>query len=148
MNVVRSPGKEICGSSHAGSLTDLSKCDSSPLTLDTLVNTRKNKRKLPDSDTELRHELMDFRNEMMGFLREFRKSHDEDMNRIRDNVSEIKNQVYSIKTITDSIIVEHNINKTKLDTLSASMEFHSKEQDDIKISFGKISSEIRHLLNM
>ncbi|XP_028158710.1 uncharacterized protein LOC114351631 [Ostrinia furnacalis] len=110
MNLVHSPNKK--GSSDAQ------------------VTQRKRKQHALDDD--LRNEMTEFRTESMSFLKDFRTAHDQDVKDMRSDLNEIKNDICSLRTDMHKMKEEHSNFKKELSSIVDSIEYQSKEQNDLK----------------
>ncbi|CAB3260638.1 unnamed protein product [Arctia plantaginis] len=138
MSVTRSPTKAAGAPSLTSSQPDLSKCEL-PV-IDNFVFTRK--RKQPDADVEVKEAIAELRKDMMSFLYEFKSSQKAEFQQVRSDVTDVKNQLESIKVANNDIIRDHNQFRKDLSSLTDSLDFHSKEQDDLKFRMN-IRSENR-----
>lgn len=124
-----------------GSHPNLSSFDST--LLDSQITQRK--RKQPISDDHVMSEMTEFRNEIMSFLKDFRKTHDLDVKEIRSDINVIKNQISSLKTDIDKLNEEHSNFKMELSSIVNSIDYHSKEQNDLKSSVNTIKRDLTQL---
>ncbi|CAK1546446.1 unnamed protein product [Leptosia nina] len=129
MSVTRSPPERA-----SGSLQDLR--DLSAVTSDSKCLHRK--RKQPDEDSRVTEQLTIFRQEMMDFFRDFKKSQDEYYSEIKQNVNEIKGEITHIKQINENLNLEvkslkenfENLKSTNI-TLTTKINSLEKELDSI-----------------
>ncbi|CAB3254343.1 unnamed protein product [Arctia plantaginis] len=128
MSVTRSPTKAAGAPSLTSSQPDLSKCEL-PV-IGNFVFTRK--RKQPDADVEVKEAIAELRKDMMSFLYEFKSSQKAEFQQVRSDVTDVKNQLESIKVANNDIIRDHNQFRKDLSSLTDSLDFQSKEQDDLK----------------
>lgn len=122
-----------------GSQPDLSKFDAS--LNEHHVTLRK--RKLPDSDSELKQVIFDFRSEMFNLLKDMRKSQSDELQNMRSDVSDIKNQLFSLRDANEKLICEQVQIKKDLSSLTESLDFHSKEQSELKTNIKAINMKIK-----
>ncbi|CAB3228004.1 unnamed protein product [Arctia plantaginis] len=137
MSVTRSPTKAAGAPSLTSSQPDLSKCEL-PV-IDNFVFTRK--RKQPDADVEVKEAIAELRKDMMSFLYEFKSSQKAEFQQVRSDVTDVKNQLESIKVANNDIIRDHNQFRKDLSSLTDSLDFQSKEQDDLKFRMNIITTK-------
>lgn len=134
--MIRSPAKASGQSTGAGSQPDLSKISMSSSNTDiTLQNMKENllnpalsrmpKRK-HDTDEigELRTEIREFREEMMGFLESLKTIQAENMKQMTREVASIKEQVNTISSCTDKLSQEQTTIKKSI------ADLENRQRDD------------------
>lgn len=134
MSVARTPDKHKAGSSYGGSQPDMSKLlDDSTITI--------RKRKQPDYENDLRHDLQDFRNEFKELFNNFATMQGEQTTTLRSDISLIMEQLSSIKSVNENIIHEHAHLRKEISEITESLNFHVKCHDDLKLRVDTISSD-------
>lgn len=102
-------------------------------------------RKNTDGNLEIKQVISDFKSEMLSFLHEFKKSQCEEMQLMRSDVADIKNQLLSIRDTNEKLISEHGQFKIELSSLKESLQFHSKEQDVLKSSVVTFDAKVKSM---
>ncbi|CAK1602584.1 unnamed protein product [Parnassius mnemosyne] len=161
MNVQRSPSVAKVG--LASCQPDLAKCDIE-VTQQRNTTLRGSKRKQPEETMKL--ELNDFRKEMMSFLTDFKTSQDENIKKIYEEISSLKEQLCDLKYISDSLSQDQvNIKDTlnaihsaqqataaTITEMQISLEFSSKRIDTLQelatSSEEKLKIQSREILEM
>ena len=143
MNPTNTPMEARSGPSYSGQ-PDLSKMRDTASTADLFVSLRK--RKQPDN-YDLRDDLKEFREEISELFSKFIASHEEQFHKLRQDVSDVKEQFSSIKTTCESICREHTTLKVEVADLTESLNFHIKEQTDLKSHLQDISTQVTKLSN-
>lgn len=77
------------------------------------------KRKTPEDD--LIRQFSDFKNEILGILKDFTKSQTESVNSIRNDISFIKEQLTDYRATTDRLISENNNIKLQIENLATNI---------------------------
>lgn len=141
--MLRSPSKTMEGRPTAGSHPDLSKlADFDAPPLGSLITKRK--RKQPDLDSESRQEFHELREDIRKLM-EICQSQSEEVHGMKTDVSDIKDQLISIKTTTETLIHEHNNFKAELVDLKESLNFHSQRQDDLNSRVDSIEKNVHRI---
>ncbi|CAG4968234.1 unnamed protein product [Parnassius apollo] len=141
MNPQKSPPAIKVGlvSSHS----DNAKCDTE-VTQQRNITLQRSKRKQPEE--AMKSELNDFRKEIMSFLTEFKTSQEENIKKIHDKVSSLKEQLSNLKQISDILSQDqvpikdtltsiHSAQQATTNTITemqASLEFSSKRIDTLQ----------------
>lgn len=102
MSVQRTPPRATLASaseSGSGSAPNLSTLSDGE-DLYTNINTRKRKQRTEESD--YKKDFMDFRMEMMNFLNNFSKTQTENLNQIKEQIADIKNEIKTVKISTEN----------------------------------------------
>lgn len=123
------------GSDSTGSKTNVSAFDDDHVTL----RIRKQK----DGDLEIKQVISDFKSEILSFLYDFKKTQSEELQQMRSDVADIKNQLLSLRETNEKLISEHGQFIKELSSLTESLEFHSKEQELLKSSVNTISVKVK-----
>lgn len=132
MSLLRSPNE-----GRGGSQPDLSKCSD-----DDYANAKpqKNirKRKVPMPEFDMKQEFESFRNEMKSFLSSFAEIQKEGTYKLQRDMTEIKEQLYTIKVSMDVVIEDQHKMKVELEQLKTlcNTNEHSikKLQTDVNMS--------------
>jgi hypothetical protein len=114
--------------SAGGSTPNLSTFDN-----EEFININSRKRKERSHDQEYKQDLQNFRTEIMSFLKDFGKTQTDNLFQINNHVSEIKDEVKSIKSVTESL--QHKVNEL------------SQELHGIKIEYSEAQEKITLLEN-
>ena len=133
MNVRHSPVKGVPQKISVGGSSS-SQPDLSKIALDSfepdLRNAGKRKRKTPEN--EFAHQFGEFKNEILGVLRESSQIQNDKINTIIDNTTSIVEQLHSIKTTTDYLITENNNCKSEIKTLKDVIKSNEEEIAELK----------------
>lgn len=137
MNLSRTPPKAtlISGSeSVSGSAPNLSTLSDEDLRDN--ITSRKRKERTEESD--YKKEFMDFRKEMMNFLTNFGKTQTENLNQIKEQILDIKNEIKTIKLSTENFSQQLKLTNTEMANIKAKT---TATEDKIK----KIETEISQI---
>lgn len=146
MSLIRSPSK------RSDSQPDLSRIDKTEFAVDPQITYRK--RKQPDSECGLQHEISQLRVEMMTFLKDFSVTQIASMNKVRDDIMcQLKEQLSELQSTSARIIEEQSQIKSELKNikksteadirfLQESMNFHSEKQEENNTKLQVIKSEV------
>lgn len=123
MSLLRSPNK--C---YGGSQPELSKLSDTGSMADKAQITFR-KRKEPEPDFLMKEEFNSLRNEMRSFLTSFSEVQNDSTNKLRQDMSEIKDQLNSIRASTDMVIEEQKCMKIEMEYLKS---LCATNEDNIK----------------
>lgn len=128
MSLIRSP-PGISG--HGGSQPDLSKLHS-----EMALSSQKafRKRKQPERETELMQEFAEMRTELLSILNKFTQTQNETLNGISKNISDIREEIKSLQSTTQTLILDQNYIKEQLNDFKkfeteANNKFENLESD-------------------
>lgn len=91
--------------------------------------TSRYKRKQPELELGIREEITEFRTEIMNFLKDFSLKQSENSNKLCQELTEVKNELISIKRTTETLNSEQSQIKTELEKLKTQ---NSKYENQIK----------------
>lgn len=83
------------------------------------ANITQRKRTYFDHQYDVKSELAGFKREIMSFFQEFSKSQKENFTQIHQNITEIKDEIKGVKTVSDSLVLEQNNIKQDLDNVKS-----------------------------
>lgn len=138
MSVQRSPTKknpEVKG----GSLTDLSK-----MQLEN-INTAQRKRKQPENDCDCQVEIQELRHEISHItklLETLIDKQDVTLENMKQNLTEIKDQICDIKQATTSLTAEQNDIRSELSKLNTQQNVSETKMQHIESNFEQITNKL------
>lgn len=115
--MIRSPTGSGPGGERSGSFPELSSAGLHTDGSDRPQIAFRNKRKQFDVDEQSKRELAEIRNqmsEMMSYLKSVNGTQSENLNKLREDVTSIKNHVSDIRETVDKLITEQNKIKTEI----------------------------------
>lgn len=95
------------------------------------------KRKERTEETDYKENFTKFRNEIMTFLKDFGKTQNENINHIREEILEIKNEMRTIKLATENFSKQFEQIQSEIESIKSN---NNKTQDKIKLIENEIST--------
>lgn len=139
MSMARTPPKATlisgseCGSGSAPNLATLSDED-----LRANITSRKRKERTEESD--YKNDFANFRMEMMNFLTNFGKTQTENLNQIKEQISDMRNEIKTLKSTTENFSQQLKHTNTEIENIKLKTTVTEDKIKNIDIEISQIKN--------